>query len=97
MTWTWILRGLLVGLAVAALNHWMSLAAVRRTDPKDPFANQGVIVGSYILRLFTSAAVLYALHAHVGAILAALFALTVPHKVFLVFRILNEERREGEK
>lgn len=97
MTWAWIIRGLLVGLAVSGLNHWMTMATVRRTDPKDPFANVGAILGSYAVRLFTSAAVIYYFHAHTVALFVSLAALTIPHKVILIIRLRREERREGEK
>ncbi len=95
MTWRWIALGLLVGGAVSVINHWMSLATVRRTETKDPFANQGAIMGSYFLRLFSAGIVLFFLREHTPALLSSLFALTA----FQIFLILytTSERREGEK
>lgn len=97
MSWGWALRGLLVGLAVAGLNHWMSLTVVQRTNRKDPFVSIGAIMGSYAIRLFTAGAVLFYFRAHTVALLISLGALTLPEQVFLAYRILREERREGEK
>lgn len=91
----WIALGLLVGGAVTGLNHWMSLSTVRRVESKDPYENQGAILGSYILRLFSAGFVLFLFHRHTAALLSSLFALTVP-QIFLIL-YTSSERREGEK
>lgn len=94
MTLAWIALGLLVGGVVTLLNHWMSLSTVRQTDRKDPFQNQGAVLGSYILRLFSAGFVFFLFRRHTAALLASLFALTVP-QIFLI--LYTSERREGEK
>lgn len=73
----------------------MSLATVRRTSSKDPFANQGAVIGSYILRLFSAGIVLFVFREHPPALLSSLLALTL-FQIFLVI-YTTSERREGEK
>lgn len=95
MTWRWIALGLLAGGAVSVVNHWMSLVTVRRTSTKDPFANQGAILGSYILRLFSAGIVLFVFREHTPALLSSLLALTVFQITLVLYT--TSERREGEK